>query len=446
MNSREIALKVLMDVHQNGAFSNYSISKYLKGREDVKGENLIREIVYGVIENALYLDYIISKLSKVKIEKIDPKILEILRIGVYQMAFMDRIPHRAAVNESVNLAKKYGHKGTVGFTNGILRNFSRNKEELMKIDVKDKLDYLSIKYSHPRWMVERWVKEFSLEFTEELLISNNSKPMLNIRVNTLKLRRDELKRILSDYGYTVYNTEYASDGLIVEDPVRITETEEFNKGYFTIQDESSMLVAQILSPAENSVVLDLCSAPGGKSTHAGQIMNNKGKIISLDIYEHKLKLVRENAERLGITIIETGIHDAQELNKNMVEMADYCIVDAPCSGLGIIKRRPEIKWNRKEEDIKDLADMQKKILNNAGKYLKPGGVMVYSTCTIEKAENMDVIQDFLMKNRNFKLSGFENFLCSTRNADTAEKGYVQLFPNVHGTDGFFIARLIKENI
>jgi len=446
MNSREIALKVLMDVHQNGAFSNYSISKYLKGREDVKGENLIREIVYGVIENALYLDYIISKLSKVKIEKIDPKILEILRIGVYQMAFMDRIPHRAAVNESVNLAKKYGHKGTVGFTNGILRNFSRNKEELMKIDVKDKLDYLSIKYSHPRWMVERWVKEFSLEFTEELLVSNNSKPMLNIRVNTLKLRRDELKRILSDYGYTVYNTEYASDGLIVEDPVRITETEEFNKGYFTIQDESSMLVAQILSPAENSVVLDLCSAPGGKSTHAGQIMNNKGKIISLDIYEHKLKLVRENAERLGITIIETGIHDAQELNKNMVEMADYCIVDAPCSGLGIIKRRPEIKWNRKEEDIKDLADMQKKILNNAGKYLKPGGVMVYSTCTIEKAENMNVIQDFLMKNRNFKLSGFENFLCSTRNADTAEKGYVQLFPNVHGTDGFFIARLIKENI
>jgi len=446
MNSREIALKVLMDVHQNGAFSNYSISKYLKGREDVKGENLIREIVYGVIENALYLDYIISKLSKVKIEKIDPKILEILRIGVYQMAFMDRIPHRAAVNESVNLAKKYGHKGTVGFTNGILRNFSRNKEELMKIDVKDKLDYLSIKYSYPRWMVERWVKEFSLEFTEELLVSNNSKPMLNIRVNTLKLRRDELKRILSDYGYTVYNTEYASDGLIVEDPVRITETEEFNKGYFTIQDESSMLVAQILSPAENSVVLDLCSAPGGKSTHAGQIMNNKGKIISLDIYEHKLKLVRENAERLGITIIETGIHDAQELNKNMVEMADYCIVDAPCSGLGIIKRRPEIKWNRKEEDIKDLADMQKKILNNAGKYLKPGGVMVYSTCTIEKAENMDVIQDFLMKNRNFKLSGFENFLCSTRNADTAEKGYVQLFPNVHGTDGFFIARLIKENI
>ncbi|HHV46186.1 MAG TPA: 16S rRNA (cytosine(967)-C(5))-methyltransferase RsmB [Tissierellia bacterium] len=446
MNSREIALKVLMDVHQNGAFSNYSISKYLKGREDVKGENLIREIVYGVIENALYLDYIISKLSKVKIEKIDPKILEILRIGVYQMAFMDRIPHRAAVNESVNLAKKYGHKGTVGFTNGILRNFSRNKEELMKIDVKDKLDYLSIKYSHPRWMVERWVKEFSLEFTEELLVSNNSKPMLNIRVNTLKLRRDELKRILSDYGYTVYNTEYASDGLIVEDPVRITETEEFNKGYFTIQDESSMLVAQILSPAENSVVLDLCSAPGGKSTHAGQIMNNKGKIISLDIYEHKLKLVMENAERLGITIIETGIHDAQELNKNMVEMADYCIVDAPCSGLGIIKRRPEIKWNRKEEDIKDLADMQKKILNNAGKYLKPGGVMVYSTCTIEKAENMDVIQDFLMKNRNFKLSGFENFLCSTRNADTAEKGYVQLFPNVHGTDGFFIARLIKENI
>lgn len=446
MNSREIALKVLMDVHQNGAFSNYSINKYLKEKDNIKDENLIREIVYGVIENILYLDYIISKLSNIKVEKIDPKILDILRIGVYQMAFMDKIPHRAAVNESVNLAKKYGHKGIVGFTNGILRNFSRNKEDLMKIDTKDKLEYLSIKYSHPRWMIERWIKEFSLEFTEKLLISNNSKPKLNIRVNTLKIRRDELRTILSDYGYTVYNTEYASDGLIVEDPIRITEIEEFKNGYFTIQDESSMLVAQILSPKENAIVMDLCSAPGGKSTHIGQIMNNKGKIISWDIYEHKLNLVRENAKRLGITIINTEVQDATELNHDMIETADYCIVDAPCSGLGIIRRRPEIKWNRKEEDIKDLTEMQKKIINNAGKYLKPGGVMVYSTCTIEKKENIDVVQGFLKENKNFKLSGFSSFLCSTQNIDTAEKGYVQLFPNIHGTDGFFIARLIKENI
>lgn len=444
MNSREIALKILLDVHLKGAFSNYSINKYLKGNENKRDENLIREIVYGVIENLTYLDYIISKLSNRKIEKIDPKILDILRIGVYQMAFMDKIPHRAAVNESVNLAKKYGHKGLVGFTNGLLRNFSRNKEEIMKIDAKDKLDYLSIKYSHPKWMVKRWLNEFSYDFTESLLIHNNSKPKLNIRVNTLKTNREELKNILLNYGYTVSETQYASDGLIVEEPVRITETEEFIKGYFTIQDESSMLVSQILSPRKNSLVIDLCSAPGGKSTHIGQIMKNKGRIISCDIYDHKLNLVKENADRLGITIIETKKQDALELNEDFIEKADYLVVDAPCSGLGIIRRRPEIKWNRKEKDIEELANMQKNILINAGKYLKPGGVMVYSTCTIEREENIGVIEEFLKENKNFALEGFNHHFSS--NIDNAEKGYIQLFPNIQGTDGFFVARLIKENI
>lgn len=444
MNAREIALKILLDVHLKGAYSNYSISKHLKGIENKQDESLVREIVYGVIENLSYIDYMISKLSNRRLEKVDPKILDILRIGVYQMAFMDKIPHRAAVNESVNLAKKYGHKGLVGFTNGLLRNFSRKKEEIMKIDLKDQVDYLSIKYSHPKWMVKRWLKEFSYEFTEDLLIHNNSKPKLNIRVNTLKTTREELKDLLLNSGYRVTESSYAKDGLIVEDPLRITETEEFQKGYFTIQDESSMLVAQVLSPKEKSLVIDLCSAPGGKSTHMGQLMKNKGKIISCDIYDHKLDLVRENAYRLGITIIETKIQDALKLNEDFIEKADYLLVDAPCSGLGIIRRRPEIKWNRKEEDIKDLSKMQKAILDNAGRYLKPGGVMVYSTCTIEREENMGVIEDFLEGNKNFALEGFSDLLSSP--IDTEDKGYIQLFPHIHGTDGFFVARLRKENI
>lgn len=444
MNSREIALRILMDIDLKGAFSNYSINKYLKETGKIRDENLIREIVYGVIENRSYLDYMISKLSSRKIEKIDSKILDILRMGVYQMVFMDKIPDRAAVNESVNLAKKYGHKGIVGFTNGLLRNFSRNKEKYMEIDVKDKLEFLSIKYSHPKWLVKRWVDDYGLEFTENLLAYNNSKPKLNVRVNTLKTTKKELKSTLLNYGYKVYETKYAKDGLVVENPVRITEMEEFKKGYFTIQDESSMLASQILSPKENSIVLDLCSAPGGKSTHVGQIMNNIGKIISCDIYDHKLKLIEENAKRLGITIIETKKLDALKLNKEMENKVDYCIVDAPCSGLGIIRRRPEIKWNRKEKDIKQLSEMQKKIISNAGKYLKPGGIMVYSTCTIEREENMDIVEEFLRNNKNFSLDGFNHLLCSTKNIDTASKGYVQLFPSIHGTDGFFIARLRKE--
>ena len=444
MNAREIALKILLDIHVKGAYSNLSINKYLKGIENARDENLVREIVYGVIENLTYLDYMISKLSTRKIEKIEAKILEILRIGVYQMAFMDKIPHRAAVNESVNLTKKYGHKGLVGFTNGLLRNFSRKKEKIMEIDVKDKIDYLSIKYSHPKWMVKRWVKEFSYEFTENILKHNNSKAKLNIRVNTLKVTREELKNILINYGYKVLETRYAKDGLIVEDPIRITELEEFHKGYFTIQDESSMLVAQILSPRENSVVLDLCSAPGGKSTHMAQIMNNRGRIISCDIYDHKLDLVKENADRLGITIIETKKQDALELNEDFIEKMDYVLVDAPCSGLGIIRRRPEIKWNRKEKDIESLSNMQKIIINNAGKYLKPGGVMVYSTCTIEREENMEVVEYFLNNNKDFVLDEFKHDIRSNMNNEGT--GYVQLFPHIHGTDGFFIARLVKENI
>ncbi len=444
MNAREIAFKILLDVHLKGAYSNFSINKYLKGIENTRDENLIREIVYGVIENLTYLDYMIAKLSNRKIERIDPKILEILRIGVYQIAFMDKIPHRAAVNEAVNLAKKYGHKGLVGFTNGILRNFSRKKEKVMEVDVKDKIDYLTIKYSHPKWMVKRWIKEFSYDFTESLLKHNNSKPKLNIRVNTLKVTREELKNLLLNYGYEVDETPYAKDGLIIENPIRITEIEEFNKGYFTIQDESSMLVAEILSPKENAVVLDLCSAPGGKSTHMAQIMNNKGRIISCDIYDHKLNLVKETANRLGITIIETQKQDALKLNEEFIEKMDYVLVDAPCSGLGIIRRRPEIKWNRQEKDIEELSSIQKQILNNAGKYLKPGGALVYSTCTIEREENLGVIEDFLKKNNNFVLYEFKHEI--NQSTDNREKGYIQLFPHIHGTDGFFIARIVKQSI
>lgn len=446
MNSREIALNILIDINSKGAYSNYSINKYLKEKSNTKDENLVREIVYGVIENRLYLDYIISKVSKIKLKKIQPTVLEILRIGVYQMAFMDRIPHRAAVNESVELAKKYGNKGVIGFVNGILRNFSRKKEELVKVNEKNKLDFLSIKYSHPKWMVKMWVEEYGLDFTERLLQKNNSNPKLNIRINTLKTNKETLKQILSNNGFEIYDAKYAKDGLIIENPSRITELEEFKLGHFTIQDESSMLAAQVLNPREGSVMLDLCSAPGGKATHAAQLMNNKGKIISWDIYEHKLNLVNQNAERLGITIIETEKHDALKFRKDMKEKIDYCIVDAPCSGLGIIRRRPEIKWNRKESDLIDLTAIQKSILNNAKYYVKPGGIIVYSTCTITKDENINIVNEFLEENSEFQLVNFKDLLYSSKNVESAMEGKIQLFPNIHSTDGFFIAKLKKKNI
>ncbi|MEY8415696.1 16S rRNA (cytosine(967)-C(5))-methyltransferase RsmB [Tissierella praeacuta] len=444
LSGREIALNILDDIFNNGAFSNIAINSNLDEGLSNKEEGFIREIVYGVLENDIYLDYIISRASKIKLKKIHPIILIILKIGIYQIIFMDRIPISAAVNESVNLAKKHGHKGTIGFVNGMLRNISRNKDEFMKVEVKDKIDYISIKYSHPKWMVKRWIKEFGEEFTERLCRENNKSPKLNIRVNTLKTSKEKLKEKLINYGFIVKDTKYANDSLIVENPIRITETSEFKMGHFIIQDESSALVGQIMDPEPGSTIIDCCSAPGGKATHLAQIMNNKGRILSQDIYEHKLKLIEENAKRLGINIIETSISDGTKRDDSLVNLADYLLLDAPCSGLGLIRRKPDIKINRKEEDIAELVELQYTILNNVKDYLKIGGILIYSTCTIEKDENINMMNKFLEENKNFKLVNIEDKIYNSQNIDTLKYGYIQLFPHIHNTDGFYIAKIIKE--
>ncbi len=444
LSAREIALNILYDIFINEAFSNISIKKHIGEEVNPKEEGLTREIVYGVLENDIYIEYIISKASKIKLKKIHPVILIILKVGVYQLIFMDRIPPSAAVNEAVNMAKKHGHKGTIGFVNGILRNISRNKDEFMNIEAKNKADYISIKYSHPKWMVERWIKEYGVEFTEELCKKNNESPPLNIRVNILKTNKELLKEKLTDYGFIVKDGKFAKDSLVIENPIRITELPEFKLGHFIIQDESSSLVGQIMDPIPGSTIIDCCSAPGGKSTHLAQLMNNKGRILSQDIYEHKIKLIEENAERLGISIIETSISDGTKRDESLVNKADYLLLDAPCSGLGLIRRKPEIKRNRKEEDIGELVEIQYNILNNVKDYLKVGGILVYSTCTIEKDENINIINRFLEKNKNFKLVNIEDKISNPQNIDTLKLGYIQLFPHIHDTDGFYIAKIVKE--
>ncbi len=444
MNSREVALNILQDVHKNFSYSNLSISKHVAHNKlSEQDESFIRELVYGVLENRIYLDYVLSKASKIKLKRIHPVILDVLRLGIYQLVFMDRVPTSAAVNESVKLAKKYGHKGTIGFVNGVLRGISRNKESYMKIELEDKLEYLSTKYSHPTFLVKKFINDFGYEFTESLLIANNSTPKLNIRVNTLKVTKSELIEKLSDKGFIINEGKYAKDALIIENPSGIISSEEFKKGYFIIQDESSMLVGQIMAPKENSLVLDICSAPGGKSTHLAQYMENKGKIISRDLFEHKIKLINENKKRLGADIIDAQVYNALELDEELVDKVDYCLVDAPCSGLGLIRRKPEIKWTRTLNDIKELSDLQFKILEVAKKYVKNNGVLLYSTCTIVDEENINIVQKFLAQNPEFKLVSIENELYNSEKINTCSKGYIQLYPNVHGTDGFFIAKMVK---
>lgn len=441
-NPREVAVKILVSINEKKAYSNIQLSKM--EHMDPRDENLVREMVYGIIENKLYIDHIIGKASKIKLKKIHPYILEILRIGIYQILFMDKIPNSAAVNESVKLAKKYGHKGTIGYVNGILRAFVRDQEKFTYIDPSDKINYLSIKYSHPKWMVQRWIEEFGLAFTEKLCKANNETPSLNIRVNTLKISREELISKLRNKGIQLREGKYAKDCLIIDEANHIVSLSEYKEGLFTIQDESSMLVAQIMDPREGSTVLDVCSAPGGKSTHMAQYMNNKGMIISRDVFDHKIQLVEENANRLGIDIIKTENQDALNRDEDLIGKMDFLLLDAPCSGLGLIRRKPEIKWNRVREDIEGLSKLQYDIINNIKDYLKPGGILVYSTCTIEKAENIDIINRFMEENTEFKLVPIENSFNNKENLNTLREGYIQLFPHIHGTDGFFIAKMVKE--
>lgn len=437
-------MEILIDIHKNNAYSNKSIERHLNNVISSQDENLVRELVYGVLENQIYIDYILSKASKIKIKKIHYKIIEILRTAIYQIGFMDRIPESAAVNEAVKLAKKYGHKGTIGFVNGVLRSIVREKQKFMTIDVDDKVKYIAIKYSHPEYLVKRWIEEFGPEFAESLCKTNNEKPFLNIRVNTLKTTKEELMEKLKANNYDVEEGKYAVDCIIIKNPVRITEIDEFKEGLLTIQDESSMLVGQIIDPKEDSLILDVCAAPGGKSTHLAQLMNNTGKIISRDIYDHKIDQINENTKRLGINSIEAQIYDALDFDEDLINKVDCCLLDAPCSGLGLIRRKPEIKYNRSEEDILNLVQLQKKIINRAKLYVKVGGILVYSTCTIENNENIILIKEFLKNNTNFKLVSLEDKIQNKENLETLEQGYIQLFPNIHNTDGFFIAKMVRE--
>lgn len=443
VRTREIALDILLSIENDKKFSNIALNNLIPKDTHSRDENFIREIVYGVLENKLMIDTVIKNASKIRIKKIHPNIMEILRIGIYQIVFMERVPNSAAVNESVKLARKRGHRGTVGFVNGVLRSISRDPIKFTTISEEEPLDYLSIKYSHPKYIVNEWLVEYGYEFTKELLKANNKTPKLNIRVNTLKITREELKIELEKKGFQSTEGKFSQDCIIINNPSRITGLEEFKKGLFTIQDESSMLVGQVMNPKEGSLVLDMCSAPGGKTTHLAQLMGNKGKILARDIYDHKLKLIDENARRLDIDIIETELHDALSLDNNLINKVDYCLVDAPCSGLGLIRRKPEIKWNRTKDDMEELVSLQYNILDIAKKYVKKNGTLLYSTCTIFKRENFDMIERFLKNNTDYRLEPISGIEQGLDKFSTLEKGFIQLYPHIHSTDGFFIAKMTK---
>ncbi|MDQ7791942.1 MAG: 16S rRNA (cytosine(967)-C(5))-methyltransferase RsmB [Clostridia bacterium] len=446
--AREIALHILKAVESDGAYANLALNKAL---EEYQPEKLDRafttELAYGTLRTLNTLDWIISRFLQKPLGAQSVWVRNILRTGAYQIFYMDRVPPAAACNEAVELTKKFGTPGAVRFVNGVLRNIVRKKDELAFPDPEEDLvSHISLRYSHPTWMVERWLKEFGVEETVALCRANNNTPPNSIRTNTLRVSREELKAVLEQEGLTVRPTRLAPEGLEITGFLSLRILQSFRKGLFQIQDESSMLVAHAVNPAHGTRVVDACSAPGGKTTHLAQVMGNEGSVRALDLHPHKLDLVRDNCVRLGITCVEALLLDARDLPGDMSGWADYVLVDAPCSGLGVLRRRPDARWRKEPGQIAGLIKLQDEILQSAAQCVRPGGILVYSTCTITREENQNQVEHFLTRNPDFVLEDLRPFLPGALGDAGLSRGYIQLMPHVHGMDGFFIARMRKRHM
>lgn len=427
---RFCTLKLLMRMSDN-AYSNLLLDNSLESEEfDVRDKKFISTLFYGVIERKLTLDHIISKYKP--LNKIDNDILCVLRMGIYQLLYMSSIPDNAAVNESVNLVKQLRKTSASGFVNAVLRNFIRDDK---KIDLPaDKIERLSIEYSCPEWLVKMWIDQYGENDAVNILKSTVSKPEIAVRVNTIKITSDDLIKRLEDEGITAEKHNMSENCLVLNNSGAIEKLESFRNGLFHVQDMSSQLCCKVLNPSETDIVLDLCAAPGGKSFTLAELMNNKGIIYSCDLHEKRVHLIKSGAERLGITNIKFMTNNAKEYNPEL-PLADKILCDVPCAGLGVISKKPEIKY-KAESEISSLPKIQYEILKTASKYLKIGGELVYSTCSLNKEENDDVIDAFLNENKNYEgVSFFEDIKKSS-------DGYkMTIFPDDFNSDGFFISKI-----
>jgi 16S rRNA (cytosine967-C5)-methyltransferase len=437
MKYRKYVVDSLYRVLTEKKYSNIESVASMGKIQDKKEKDLYLYTFNGVLENLIFSDWVISEYSSVKIKKINKNVLNIMRAAVFQIFFSERISHTRIVNDSVELTKKYLFKST-RFVNGVLRNIVRNKDNILtKIDEIGGIEGLSIKYSYPVEFLKLLVEEFGMEETEKFCIASNSKPDTIFRINTSIVSRDGF---LEKYGdkYEVKKTDKSKYGIIIKNIHRLQEMDEFKNGLITPQDESSILVSEILDPDMDSDIIDMCCAPGGKCLHSAELMKNTGRVLCCDIYEHKLKLVENTAERLGLNNIETRVQDGLEIIPEFLEKFDYCIVDVPCSNTGIIRRKPEIKYNLKFDALDELEKIQYGILENASKYLKKGGRLVYSTCSVLDNENINLVRRFLKNNQDLEFRGFEV------GGKPVSEGYLQIYPQRNNMDGFFIASLVKN--
>ena len=404
----------------------------------------LTELTYGVIRWRERLDWVIRLFSKISIEKIELETLNILRLGLYQILFLSRTPSSAAVNESVELAKRIRGKGGAGFVNAVLRSAIRQKDEIHYPDIhEDPILHLSVVQSHPLWLVQRWVRERGVEETLQICMFNNQISPLTLRTNTLKINRENLLEKLKEEELSPIPTVYSEEGIVLQHPPPTSELPFLRKGLAIIQDEASQLVTSILDPKPGEQILDACAAPGGKTTHIAQRMENQGGIYALDLSNAKLDLIGGLCEKLGIRIIKTVKGDASKILPVPQGMKfDRILADVPCSGFGTLRRNPDLKWRRGEIDIQRMGELQFSILRNLSMYVEEGGLLIYSTCTVFREENEDVVEKFLEAHPEFQLDRMDNLL-PEKSRPLIEGSYFKTFPLKGEMDGFFAARLIK---
>lgn len=438
ITAREAAYRSLMLCERDKKYSNLEIDASIRRfRLEGADKGLYTALVYGVIERRITLDYLIGKLSSKPVELLDSEVLTLLRLGLYQLVWLDRIPDSAAVNETVNLAKRNVPRAA-SFINAVLRGFLRtvNKDALPYPDRSDMRRYLSVRYSCGEDVVDTLTA--SIEDAEAVLEAFMSKPDVTLRLNTLKATRGELLDRLAKAGVEAIPTVYSPYGIRLTGKTVSSEISELiDGGYVYIQDEASQLASAAADPKQGSLLIDTCACPGGKSFSCALIMNNSGKVKSFDLHKNKLSLIRSGAERLGIDIIETAEKNGSVYDESLKGLADTVICDVPCSGLGVIAKKPEIRYKSREE-LERLPEIQYTILRTAAEYVKPGGVLCYSTCTLNRAENEAVAARFIAENDVYTAEDF------SFGGLTSDKGMLTLLPHIHNTDGFFIAKFRRK--
>ncbi len=427
MTAREAALRALYSIEKSGAYINAALKEALSDAElSAQDKGLVTELIYGVVANRSALDYIIMQFSKIKIKKMTPWVLGILRMGVYQIYYMDKIPHSAACNEAVKLAKRYSHGAGSGFVNGVLRSAARACADFKFPKSGDAVKDLSLEFSYPEWITEKLISEYGEENCKTLFEENRKAHPVAVRVNLLKTNTEELIETLKGEGLECQAVYGLKNAITLNGKLNIEGSAAYKDGLYSLQNISSQRTVEVLDPKKSDFVIDMCAAPGGKSCAIAEKMENCGTVLSFDIFPHKAELIKKAAQRLEIDIIDARVMDSTGFCEELVQKADCVLADVPCSGLGVLHKKPDIKWTRTKEDVAKLCEIQAKILDNAASYVKSGGVLVYSTCTILPEENRLRIREFLKHNDEFEIVYEEQFLTSAL-----------------GESGFYICKMVK---